>query len=278
MKLRLIPVLLFVSFCVAFAVTAHALTGGVNTEPPPRIFPYQGYLEDMDGPVSGDRTVKFLITESTTEDCEPESGACRWTTEIPVTFHNGYFYTELTGFPTGLFDENELYIRVGVYSEGWPEDESEMVLLDGGQRLLATPYTITAQMAVPLLLKKGGADVGAGASGGALRIEESGNVLAIDGNEIQTNNTLHINLDTRQLTTLYGTVEVKGKLFTRTQDFGFTAGNLIGTEMYANDGRSICFLSVTSTTNNAGCRIDSSTNWILAGTPTSNCNAICVGL
>lgn len=125
-----------------------ALTGGSATQPPPRNFPYQGYLEDSSGPITGQREITFFITDESSTSISGTcrlTSPCRWSGTETVDVRDGYFSVELggVGFPSGLFDRSELYLRLRVADVGG----ANATELAGGQRLLATPYAITAQVA-----------------------------------------------------------------------------------------------------------------------------------
>lgn len=188
---------------VAFGVGA--LTGSSTAETPPRVFPYQGYLEDSSGtPINGTRAITFFITRALDTPVAPDTdcqaaNACRWKETQDVALSNGYFSVNLPEdentnvFGDGFFDESELYLRLVVADDGG----ANPVVLDGAQRLLATPYAITAQVATNFSVDQ--LTVAQGATIGSTLRVTGGDVLATGGGLEVGNHPATSNPDTGDL-------------------------------------------------------------------------------
>lgn len=127
---------------------AYAQTGTAGAVPP-RLIPFQGYLEDANGPVNGSQSVTFFITNSAMVDytASCSNATCMWAeTQSAVQFSNGYFSTALGSvtpfssgaanlFTPGSAEARFVRVRIGTTT------------LAGAQRLLSSAFAITAETA-----------------------------------------------------------------------------------------------------------------------------------
>ncbi len=126
---------------VAGGALALAVTGPYGT--PPRVIAYGGTLEQNGMPVNGAVPMTFFIVDS---EAAPVTSAL-WSEDYPagspVTVAGGRFQVGLgsrtpnTGIPDSVLQAGELYVAVRVAG----------VDLAGRQRLLASPFAITAAQA-----------------------------------------------------------------------------------------------------------------------------------
>lgn len=153
---------------------AYAQTGTAGAVPP-RLIPFQGYLEDTTAPVNGSRAVTFFITSDPSVDYAASctNANCMWAeTQPAVQFSNGYFSTALgsvTPFSAGVANlftpgsSDARYVRVRIGG----------TTLDGAQRLLSSAFAITAETAANFTVT-GGLSAGSVTTGG---VTSSGNVV-----------------------------------------------------------------------------------------------------
>jgi len=162
---------------VGLGYGAYAQTGTAGATPP-RLIPFQGYLEDANGPVNGAQNVTFFITNgpAVAHSATCNTATCMWAESQSVQFSNGYFSAALgssTPFTSGaanLFTPGSAesrYVRVRIGS----------TTLDGAQRILSSPFAITAEtaanFAVTGVLSAGSITTGAVT---ATSVTSSGNV------------------------------------------------------------------------------------------------------
>jgi hypothetical protein len=130
---------------VGLGYGAYAQTGGPGAVPP-RLIPFQGYLEGPDGRgINEPQTVVFFITSGATVDITGacNTAPCLWTSgPQSVQFNNGYFSVALGPFDNAapnLFtpgsESRFVRVRIGTTT------------LDGAQRILSSPFAITAETA-----------------------------------------------------------------------------------------------------------------------------------
>ncbi len=246
---------------IGYAAYAQTGTNGLQ---PPHLIPYQGYLEDAQGPVNTTGTpldVTFFITtgpaDAYTETCIEASG-CIWKETDPLVIANGYFSTVLGDGVSlaGKFGGSDRYlgIRVGT------------VTLEGRQRLLASPYAITAATAQDFRVE------GTLSTGSTITVNGTGDVLVAGG--IRAG----------------GTTDVPtGDVFaTGTVTFGKLSGFVTSGEYFINSttpvqmtpsASSVCFLtgqtivadtSGAVTLSQANCRIAASNSYWVLSTETIN--------
>lgn len=126
---------------LAGGVVAWAVTGPFGT--PPRLVPFGGTLELNGVPVNGNVPMTFFVLDSAAAAVTGALWQEDYPAASPVTVVGGRFRVELgsrsppTGIPDTVFRNGELYVAVTVRG----------VELRGRQRLLASPYAITAAQA-----------------------------------------------------------------------------------------------------------------------------------
>lgn len=148
-KRRGIAVVAVVSFIVGAAAVGRlvsAQTGGTHPvtnaiAQPPRLLAYSGFLESNGTTVDQSMPMRFFITDAPTDVVASAlwvSGA----STMPVNVNDGHFAVVLgdaangqNAFSSDLFARTSIYLRVEVNGE----------VLSGAQRLVATPYAITAE-------------------------------------------------------------------------------------------------------------------------------------
>lgn len=122
--------------CVAVAGVGYGAYAQTGAGTPPSMIPYHGYLEDAAGPIDGTRNLTFFITSAAGGNL----ASALWQETRDVSFSNGYFSVALgasTPIPASTFNQATRFLRVQI-------DGNQ---LNGAQQLLATPYSITAQVA-----------------------------------------------------------------------------------------------------------------------------------
>jgi hypothetical protein len=173
----------------------------------PAVMNYQGHLKDDSGvPLDGTYDITFRIYASVS------TPTALWTeTHTGVTVREGYFSVLLgysTPLPDDLFAESDRYIGVTVapYEEMTPR-----------QRFASVPYAFRAERAFGLSAADGApADAvvvdndgnvtvsGAHNSGtvAALKIQSGSHSMLLDGNEIDSDDTLHLNYNSPEDVTI----------------------------------------------------------------------------
>lgn len=280
---------LYLGAIVAAGVLGAGLQAFATTSAPastlPREFAYQGYLEDSGGPITGTRRMQFfMVNDAATgafgTDCD--HATCKWyEDEAAVVISGGYFTVKLgdsSPLDAKTFtDYPNLWLKVRVFDE----TEGNPVELDGAQKLLATPYSITAQTAQQFyvtddLRVQGGVEIGdhPGTTDPGVGDLYVANDLQVGGGVAAGSIAASGALNGSALTTT-GNVTVGGTL-----SVGSTSGILFRygpytasgggyREIYLSPAKSICFLTEMRIYDNEGSggtekceiRINSSTSW-----------------
>ena len=243
-------------------------------------------------PVNGMQSVTFFITNAPTVAYSPtcNTATCMWAETQSVTFSNGYFSAALgssTPFTSGaanLFTPGSAearYVRVRIGS----------TTLDGAQRILSSPFAITAETAANFTVT-GVLSAGSVTTGGvtATSVTSSGNVSATGnvaatadvvaqdgmrvgphpttnptGGDLVVDGDVDVDGNLNVAGSIVSGINLSAEVSVNQNDEGTTTVDLLTSAQYNAFPRSMCFLTrvlvdddeSSGSADASGCRITS---------------------